>query len=69
MVNMLNTNLSDKETLFCMGLEICWLMTNIACGPEEITKELFYQIADGNLTDELPVVTLIKRFLTNGTPA
>ena len=52
-----------------MGLEICWLMTNIACGPEEITKELFYQVTEGSLTDEIPVVTLIQRFLTSGTPA
>ena len=69
MVNMINKNSDDKETSYCMGLEICWLMTNVACGPEEITKELFYQIVEGSLTEELPVVTLIQRFLTSGTQA
>ena len=49
-----------------MGLETCWIMTNIACGPEEVTKELFYQ-TEG--TKQIPVLEMVRKFLESGMSA
>ena len=67
MVDMHNKSQDNKETTYLMGLEVCWIITNIACGPEDITKELFYQLQDGS--DQLPVVEFISRFLTSNNVA
>ena len=51
-----------------MELETCWIMTNIACGPEEVTKELFYQETTGS-GKQLPVLQMVRKFLESDVSA
>ena len=54
---MINKLEKRVEANYYVGLEICWILTNVACGPEEVVKELFYnQLVDSAESEASPVI-------------